>query len=350
MRYDAPGMKGRFLWFGLLVSALASSLGCTPPLGAEEPGIPYGPAPGFVEHGPSSTVAHVAPVAPVRERPVDPAALGERHDRLVDFVFEGGQLEFELYRKGRTLVQIARNTYAVPVVIKWQIDPVENVQGMTSLTGSALLPPGPRSESPGAWVRLATLEQVDPKVGYRRGFQFRGRWGDPAARPVEYAYRLPYPKSRTFGVLQGFHGTFSHRGSNEFAVDFDCPTATPVLAAREGVVIAANASAVGSGETAEYLDHKRVNFVVLRHDDGTLGEYMHLAPSSIVVKPGERVQRGHQLALSGNTGYSTTPHLHFQVMTAGADGISARSFPFTFSVGKGLQEEPIQGKRYPAWE
>lgn len=309
-------------------------------------GIVYGPAPASTDAAPVDDRLDPAAFAAA----VDPATLGARHDRLVDFVFEGGQVELELYRRGTTLVQIARNTYAVPVVIKWQIQPIQNVRGLTPLLGSTVLPPGPRSESPGPWVRLATLEQVDPRVGYRRGLQFRGRWGDPAAQPVPYAYRLPYPRGKTFAVLQGFHGAFSHRGSNEFAIDFDCPVATPVLAAREGVVVALNAAAVGAGESAAYLDHKRVNFVIVRHDDGTLGEYMHLAPSSVVVKAGDRVRRGTQLALSGNTGFSSTPHLHFQLMTAGPDGISARSFPFTVSVGKGVEEEPKQGKRYPSWE
>ena len=52
------------------------------------------------------------------------------------------------------------------------------------------------------------------------------RFGDPRARPRSYGYRLPYARGTTYSVLQGFHGAFSHRGSNEYAVDFDCPVAT----------------------------------------------------------------------------------------------------------------------------
>ena len=54
--------------------------------------------------------------------------------------------------------------------------------------------------------------------------------------PNPYVYRLPYPTGLTFSVLQGFHGAFSHRGSNEFAIDFDCPVATRVLTAREDLL------------------------------------------------------------------------------------------------------------------
>ena len=72
--------------------------------------------------------------------------------------------------------------------------------------------------------------------------------------------------------------------------------------------------------------------MLVLHDDGTLGEYMHLAPRGVEVQPGTPVNRGDELALSGNTGFSSTPHLHFQVMTAGEDGISAQSFPFKIAV------------------
>ena len=123
-----------------------------------------------------------------------------------------------------------------------------------------------------------------------------------------------------------------------------------MLAARPGIVVAANGAAQGSGTTADFLDYTRTNFVLVLHDDGTLGEYMHLAPSGVKVSIGQHVERGEELALSGNTGYSSTPHLHFQVMTAGSDGISAQSFPFELAVGPDRVEAPVQGRAYPSWE
>ncbi|HEU4728098.1 MAG TPA: M23 family metallopeptidase, partial [Kofleriaceae bacterium] len=126
--------------------------------------------------------------------------------------------------------------------------------------------------------------------------------------------------------------------------------ATPVVATRPGVVVAINASAQGSGTTPEFLEDRRANFVIVRHDDGTLGEYMHLSPSGVEVHPGQRVRRGQEIALSGNTGFSTTPHLHFQVMTASADGLSKRSFPFELAVRPRQASPPVQGQRYAAWE
>jgi murein DD-endopeptidase MepM/ murein hydrolase activator NlpD len=280
----------------------------------------------------------------------DPAQLGALDDRITDFAFDGGQLEFELFRSGARIVQVARNRYAVPIVLRWSITGLDNLEPQSPTEGVAYLPAAPAPLGAGPTVILAELEQVDTSRRYRRELHRRARFGDPRAEPAEYAYGLPYPAGLTFSVLQGFHGAFSHRGSNEYAIDFDCPVATAVLAARPGTVVAANASAQSAGTTPDFLDYRRTNFVLLLHDDGTLGEYMHLSPSGIEVAPGQHIQRGQSIALSGNTGFSSTPHLHFQVMTAGDDGVSARSFPFRIAVGPSRVEEPIQGRRYTAWE
>src|SRR5262249_38387723 len=156
----------------------------------------------------------------------------------------------------------------------WSFGHLENLTPIYLASGVTVLPPGRP-------VVLTTWQIADPSAAYRREIATHTRFGDPSARPADYAYRLPYPTGTTFSVLQGFHGAFSHRGSNEYAVDFDCPVATPVLAARPGLVVAANASAIGAGTTAEFLEYRRTNFVLVLHDDGTLGEYMHLAPSGV---------------------------------------------------------------------
>lgn len=311
---------------------LALLVGCSAPA----PDVEYVPP---QDPGPSALV----------QAPGDPIKIGRRDNHLVDFDFEGGQIEFDLYSAGTRIVQTARNRYAVPVQIAWSISPESNLLGGVQ-RGTAYLPPAANPDGFGPEVVLVELVRPEPSAPYFRDLRFRARFGDPRARPFEYDYALPYPTGYTFTVLQGFHGEFSHRGSNEYAVDFDCPVATPVLAARDGVVVVTNAAALGSGTKPEFLDYKRTNFVIIQHDDGTLGEYMHLAPSSVIVRPGERVARRKQLALSGNTGYSSTPHLHFQVMTASADGIAAMSFPFRVAASPTLVEEPIQGRRYAAWE
>ncbi|MET8678303.1 M23 family metallopeptidase [Streptomyces sp. NPDC004647] len=71
------------------------------------------------------------------------------------------------------------------------------------------------------------------------------------------------------------------------------------------------------------------NHLILDLGDGTYALYAHLQRGSITVREGERVRAGEQLARVGNTGNSTEPHLHFQLMDS-ADLHTARGIPFNW--------------------
>jgi murein DD-endopeptidase MepM/ murein hydrolase activator NlpD len=327
---------------GVVALVLAFASSCGPALYDDAPAAPQPPPQAFEPPPPNN---YDAPA-----QPVDLVNAGVSVGKSYEFAFDGGKLEIELRRDGDHAIEIARNHYAVPVVLQWQIDNAVNLAELSPPGGVAILPPASAPNGVGAPVVLTTARVIDPSAAIHPILAYHARFGDPNARPTPYAYRLPYRKGKTFSVLQGPHGAFSHRGSNEYAVDFDCPVATHVVAARDGLVVATNAGATGHGTTPQYLELSRVNFVLVLHDDGTLGEYMHLAPSGVEVQPGQRVKRGDEIALSGNTGFSSTPHLHFQVMTAADDGVAARSFPFKFATAPDSAEDPITGRAYPSWE
>jgi murein DD-endopeptidase MepM/ murein hydrolase activator NlpD len=330
----------RVRWLAVSVGLLA---GCPPAIDPSGPGGPGPLRPGDdLDPAVERRRGGAAEDRRTEDRRID--------DRRIEFAFDGGQLELELVRDGARLAQVARNRYAVAVTLRWTIRALDNLEPSSTLDGTAVLPAAREPLGAGEPVVLAELSLIDPAQPYHRALDVHARFGDPRARPRPYVYALPYPHGLTFEVLQGFHGGFSHRGSNEFAVDFNCPVATPVVAARPGVVVAANARAQGSGTSPEFLDDRRTNFVIVRHGDGTLGEYMHLAPSGVEVTPGQLVRRGEELGLSGNTGFSSTPHLHFQVMTAADDGIAKHSFPFELAIAPHRTSEPVQGQRYAAWE
>ena len=279
----------------------------------------------------------------------EPRGLGALDHRTVDFVFDGGQIELELYRRGTRVVQTARNRYAAPIMIRWTNTTLENLEPLSSTEGVALLPAADRPLGRGPAVVLGELEQIDPALPYHRGLTFKARFGDPQIVPEDYDYRLPYPTGRTFAVLQGFHGAFSHSGSNEYAVDFDLPVATPVLATRPGIVVASNAIAQGAGTTPEYLDYKRTNFVLLLHDDGSLGEYLHLAPSSVEVAAGQRVERGQQIARSVHRLLvRAAPSLPGDDGRDGRHGGALVPVPVRHRAATGRGAGP--GPRYVAWE
>jgi murein DD-endopeptidase MepM/ murein hydrolase activator NlpD len=158
-----------------------------------------------------------------------------------------------------------------------------------------------------------------------------------------YEYRLPYADDLSWPVTQGYGAKLSHRGPEQFTVDFGMPPGTPVHAAREGLVVLAedsHATGCWSDECA-----RLANFVVVLHADGTTGEYFHLQHGSLQVRVGDRVQRGQRLALSGNTGYSTAPHLHFGVYRTGRGG-TTQSVAVRFLTREGVIGEPRAGARY----
>ncbi len=102
-----------------------------------------------------------------------------------------------------------------------------------------------------------------------------------------------------------------HSGFLEHAIDFAVPIGTPIFAALDGEVIDIKQDSDRGGNDPKYVPD--TNYVSIDHGDGELSEYMHLKKDSVLVKPGDKVCTGQKIALSGNTGYSTEPHLHFHV-------------------------------------
>lgn len=148
--------------------------------------------------------------------------------------------------------------------------------------------------------------------------------GPPGARPREVEYGYPLDTA-VLHVEQGWGGRYSHADAqNLHAVDFAAPVGTPVLAARDGTVMQVEAGFAEAGTERE--DVARSNFVRILHDDGTMALYAHLDAGGAGVRPGQRVRRGERIGRSGNTGYSSGPHLHFAVQAN--RGMRLETVPF----------------------
>jgi murein DD-endopeptidase MepM/ murein hydrolase activator NlpD len=105
------------------------------------------------------------------------------------------------------------------------------------------------------------------------------------------------------------------------------PEGTPIIAARSGRVVKIENDQAGRGNDASG------NFVRVLHDDGTQGVYLHLKQGSVSVRPGQRVAVGSALGLSGNTGNSSGPHLHFVVQQRTEAGLVSIPYEFNQPVG-----------------
>ena len=160
-----------------------------------------------------------------------------------------------------------------------------------------------------------------------------------------YVYHLPYAPGSRYKVTQAFGGSFSHKGSNMYAVDWQMPEGTPVYAARGGVVVRTKDDSTTGGPSMKYDPFN--NYVLIRHADGTLGHYCHLQKGGVTVKPGQYVKAGELIAHSGNTGFSSGAHLHFSVFKT-RDGKERISLPVKFQMNDGKAATLVEGRRYTA--
>jgi murein DD-endopeptidase MepM/ murein hydrolase activator NlpD len=150
-------------------------------------------------------------------------------------------------------------------------------------------------------------------------------------------YRVPFAVGSTFEITQAYPSRFTHvTADSEYAVDIALPDGTHVYSAREGTVINVRHDSYRGGAAAAMLD--QANVVEILHSDGTIAIYAHLHWDSIRVRMGERVVRGQYIADSGNTGFSSGPHLHFAVIRN--SGTTNVSLPIQFASNMGAPITP----------
>ncbi|NND34110.1 MAG: M23 family metallopeptidase [Saprospiraceae bacterium] len=127
--------------------------------------------------------------------------------------------------------------------------------------------------------------------------------------PSESLYILPYTVGESYQLIQGNCGSFDHTGHFRYGFDFEMPIGTVVIAAMTGFV-----NTVVEGFTDDEHNFGQENRIFIEHEDGTFGRYLHFTNNGVTVEPGELVLRGQPIGFSGNSGYSSTPHLHFDVV------------------------------------
>ena len=130
-----------------------------------------------------------------------------------------------------------------------------------------------------------------------------GHFYDEDGNSLDRALRR-YPTAKRFRISSPFNPRRKHpvtgRISPHNGTDFATPIGTPVLSAGDGVVVKAQKHPLAG------------NYVVVKHGREYVTRYLHL--HRMLVKPGEHVTLGQRIALSGNTGRSTGPHLHYELI------------------------------------
>ena len=124
-----------------------------------------------------------------------------------------------------------------------------------------------------------------------------------------YVYALPYEEGKSYRLVQGYFGPFSHK--ERAALDFKMKRGTKITAARGGTVVRVKEDGDRGGWNRKYRPYG--NNIVIQHEDGSRAGYWHLQLNGALVNVGDTVKKGQVIALSGKTGYSAMPHLHFMV-------------------------------------
>jgi murein DD-endopeptidase MepM/ murein hydrolase activator NlpD len=287
--------------FIAVLTALAAIAALWPPLGhaqvyrwVDHSGVVH-----YGDHQPANAVASKVRVIPV---PVEPSAIARLR-------VEAGDGEYLAW---------ADNNLAGPIEVLLGFSSSSNVHGEPALPARATVP------ALGS-VLVSRLHAEDPGHGGSYELSLIGVPGNPSAQPQDVEYLLPLQQSRS-RIDQGFGGQFSHQDEqNRYALDFAADIGTPVLAARGGTVMQVESEFSKAGLKREKYGG-RANFVRILHDDGSMGVYAHLNPDGALVRVGQRVRAGQQIGLSGNTGFTTGPHLHFAVQVN--RGMRLVSIPF----------------------
>jgi murein DD-endopeptidase MepM/ murein hydrolase activator NlpD len=241
-------------------------------------------------------------------------------------------------RQGSRFLFYAYNKNIYPVTLTLALPEMRNFRASKPL---------PIVVELGPYEKRQILQLEISDRGRRASFSSRYGWvmGRLSARHDDPLYRLPFAAGRKVVVSQGFDGGVTHKGLTRYAVDFQCPEGTKIYAARGGKVIAAESRHNEGGFDERFGD--KANYIIIEHDDGTLGKYYHLKQYGVMVRVGEPVYRGQFIGYSGNTGYSSGPHLHFSVSSV--DPASKKlpiTLPFRFATARGVVSAPKTGDVY----
>lgn len=153
-------------------------------------------------------------------------------------------------------------------------------------------------------------------------------------------YNLPYSIGTAYIVGQGNCTDGSHSDDQNYAYDFDMPVGTIIIASREGTVVAVEERFEdGNGTSGQE------NFVIVRHSDNTVSGYYHLTQDGVQVEVGASISQGDAIALSGNTGDSSEPHLHFEVLEC----LDCDTLPVNFRNTRSHSNGLVEGENYEAF-
>lgn len=228
-------------------------------------------------------------------------------------VFAQQQWNVRFYHEteGQEAVIYADNPEIMPMSAQLSYT-LQNMKSTLPSGTTVVLPP--LSEK----TEIMRLTKIKQNASNRFSYQTLINFGNVLLEEYDedHLYTLPFENGKTQLIFQGYRGKLSHHNAD--ALDFDLNVGDKVFAARGGLVVEAVEN--NTRNCPDISCAKFNNYILILHSDGTFAEYSHLKHNGSEVLKGDVVEQGQFIGYSGNTGYSTGPHLHFSVFINRIDG------------------------------
>lgn len=228
------------------------------------------------------------------------------------------------------------NSEAFPISVSLKLD-LEGTKLKERLNDFYVLNPGSKGT-----MLASIIKPTNRSWSYK--FAYNYSMGNALAKHNDsYAYQLPFPKGKAYRLTQGYNGRTTHMGIN--ALDFTMPEGDVISAARGGIVVRIKEDSNRGCPTTDCVNDG--NYVTILHDDGTMADYVHLQKNGVLVKIGDQIEPGQEIALNGATGWASGAHLHFVVYTTGKE--AQETIKVQFETMPGVKTPLKEGELYTAF-
>ena len=234
---------------------------------------------------------------------VNESNLTQSSTAMLDSLLDLGEVQALKYSTANGDIYIFKNTSFIPVEVLASLSEQTNVTA--NVPFAIALPP--KSQKYGFRVCKGNAS-----ASWSYKYSFTTALGlSTNTYNGDGKYFLPFKAGEAHEVTQGEMGTFSHFGEFLYSIDFDL-IEEEFTAMRDGIVVFVKEDSNEGGADRSFED--KANFIWVLQPDGSVGRYVHLQQNGALVNLGDKVKAGDVIGLSGNTGFTSGPHLHVQVV------------------------------------